>query len=88
MEAAYLAQNKREYEITKSISLLLLDPFALISLKLTGTCVISLSEAYFDMDYPGHTGCGFGFSSGSGPSHNSAKRKGTEHSCIISDLPF
>jgi Tc toxin complex TcA C-terminal TcB-binding domain/Neuraminidase-like domain/Salmonella virulence plasmid 28.1kDa A protein len=54
LENAYLDQNKREYEITKSISLLLLDPFALISLKLTGACLINLPEAYFDMDYPGH----------------------------------
>ena len=54
LEGAYLDQNKREYEITKSISLLLLDPFALITLKLTGACLINLPEAYFDMDYPGH----------------------------------
>jgi hypothetical protein len=54
LENAYLDQNKREYEISKSISLLLLDPFALISLKLTGACLINLPEAYFDMDYPGH----------------------------------
>lgn len=54
MESAYLDQNKREYEITKSISLLLLDPLALITLKETGQCLVSLPEAYFDMDYPGH----------------------------------
>lgn len=54
LEGAYLDQNRREYEISKSISLLLLDPFALISLKLTGVCLITLPEAYFDMDYPGH----------------------------------
>jgi hypothetical protein len=54
LEGAYLDQNRREYEITKSISLLLLDPFALITLKLTGVCLIDLPEAYFDMDYPGH----------------------------------
>jgi hypothetical protein len=54
LEGAYLDQNRREHEITKSISLLLLDPFALISLKLTGVCLINLPEAYFDMDYPGH----------------------------------
>jgi Tc toxin complex TcA C-terminal TcB-binding domain/Neuraminidase-like domain/Salmonella virulence plasmid 28.1kDa A protein len=54
LENAYLDQNKREYEIVKSISLLLLDPFAVISLKLTGACLINLPEAYFDMDYPGH----------------------------------
>jgi hypothetical protein len=54
LEGAYLDQNKREYEISKSISLLLLDPLALITLKETGQCLVSLPEAYFDMDYPGH----------------------------------
>jgi Tc toxin complex TcA C-terminal TcB-binding domain/Neuraminidase-like domain/Salmonella virulence plasmid 28.1kDa A protein len=54
LEGAYLDQNRREYEISKSISFLQLDPFALISLKLTGQCLINLPEAYFDMDYPGH----------------------------------
>ena len=54
MELAYLDQNRREYEITKYISLVLLDPLALITLKETGQCVISLPEALFDLDYPGH----------------------------------
>src|SRR5262245_21091131 len=36
MESAYLEQNKREYEITKHVSLLLHDPVALIALKETG----------------------------------------------------
>ena len=47
-------QNKREYEISRSISLVLLDPLALITLKETGQCIVSLPEAFFDMDYPGH----------------------------------
>ena|GEM_PF-1418992 len=54
LEGAYLDQNKREYEITKSISLVLLDPLAIITLKETGQCLVNLPEAYFDMDYPGH----------------------------------
>jgi hypothetical protein len=54
LEVAYLDQNLREYEISKSISLLLLDPSAFVTLKLTGSCLINLPEAYFDMDYPGH----------------------------------
>src|SRR5262249_47017534 len=36
MEMAYLDKNKRDYEITKHISLLLHDPLALIALKETG----------------------------------------------------
>jgi Tc toxin complex TcA C-terminal TcB-binding domain/Neuraminidase-like domain/Putative peptidoglycan binding domain/Salmonella virulence plasmid 28.1kDa A protein len=54
MESAYLDQNKREYEITKHISLAQINPVALMALKANGTCVISLPEWLFDMDYPGH----------------------------------
>lgn len=54
MEAAYMDQNKREYEIVKAVSLVQLDPAALIRLKETGECEVDLSEALFDMDYPGH----------------------------------
>lgn len=54
MEMAYLDQNKREYEITKHVSLVMNDPLALIALKETGQCEIELPEALFDADYPGH----------------------------------
>ena len=54
MDAAYLEQNRREYEITKHISVSQLDPVQLILLKETGNCSISLPEALFDLDYPGH----------------------------------
>ncbi|HLQ25409.1 MAG TPA: IPT/TIG domain-containing protein [Acidiferrobacterales bacterium] len=54
MELAYLDQNQREFEIAKYISLVLFDPLALITLKETGQCFVSLPEAFFDMDYPGH----------------------------------
>ncbi|MCM3872392.1 MAG: neuraminidase-like domain-containing protein, partial [Pyrinomonadaceae bacterium] len=54
MEAAYLDQNRREYEITKHVSLLMNDPLALIELKETGECEMFLPEALFDADYPGH----------------------------------
>ncbi len=54
MEIAYLDQNKREYEITKHISLALLNPAALIMLKETSKCFIDLPEVLFDLDYPGH----------------------------------
>ena len=54
LEIAYLDQNQRDFEITKSISLLLLDPMALINLKETGYCTVQFPEAFFDMDYPGH----------------------------------
>ena len=54
LEKAHHDQNKREYEITKNISLMLHNPLALIALKETGTCIVELPEALFDADYPGH----------------------------------
>ncbi|MGW0875342.1 Tc toxin subunit A-related protein [Streptomyces sp. NPDC002740] len=54
MDAAYLENNAREFELTKRISLAQLDPSALLALKETGTCYLSLSEALFDLDTPGH----------------------------------
>jgi hypothetical protein len=54
MEAAYLDQNKREYELVKHISLRQLDPLALLTLKATASCEITLPEWLFDLDNPGH----------------------------------
>ncbi len=54
MEHAYIDQNKREYEITKYISLVLFAPSSLIELKETGKCQVILPEELFDADYPGH----------------------------------
>ena len=42
LETAYLEQNQRDFELTKSISLLLLDPLELIRLRETGSCSIKL----------------------------------------------
>ncbi len=54
MEVAYLEQNKREYEITKHVSLLQLDPLALVMFKESGRCEFIMPEVMFDLDYPGH----------------------------------
>jgi len=54
MEKSYMDQNRREFEITKNISLLSFNPIALITLKETGTCLLELPETLFDIDYPGH----------------------------------
>ncbi len=54
LETAYLEQNHREYELTKHVSLALLDPLALIKLRETGRCFVRLPEEIFDLDYPGH----------------------------------
>jgi len=55
MEAAYLDNNKRnEFELTKHISLGLLDPARLAALKTAGTARFCIPELLFDLDYPGH----------------------------------
>ena len=54
MEAAHLEQNRREFELTKHVSLGLLDPLALVRLRETGRCFFRLPEELFDLDYPGH----------------------------------
>jgi hypothetical protein len=54
LERAYMDDNKREYEITKHISLAQLSPLALINLKEKGICEVELPEELFDMDFPGH----------------------------------
>lgn len=54
MEMAYHEHNKREYELTKHISLRQLDPFALLTLKATGSCQINVPEWLYDLDGPGH----------------------------------
>lgn len=54
METAYLDKNKREYEVTKHVSLALLDPLALVRLRATGVCDFEIPEAVYDMDHPGH----------------------------------
>lgn len=54
MEIAYYEENKREYELTKHVSLNQLDGTALMKLKTTGECWINLPEELFDTDYPGH----------------------------------
>lgn len=54
MDAAYVENNRREYELTKHVSLASLDPVALIQLRETGQCFFSLPEKIFDLDCPGH----------------------------------
>ncbi len=54
MEVAYLDQQRREYELTRHVSLAQLDPEALLQLRQSGECFVSLPEALFDLDCPGH----------------------------------
>jgi hypothetical protein len=54
LEADYLDNNKRELELTCNISLRQLDPLALLSLKVTGSCTVTIPESYYDRTCPGH----------------------------------
>ncbi|HET9454498.1 MAG TPA: neuraminidase-like domain-containing protein [Gemmatimonadaceae bacterium] len=54
LETAYHERNRREYELTKHVSLAQLDPVALLRLRQNGECFVDIPETAFDMDYPGH----------------------------------
>ena len=54
MEMAYHDNNKRELEITRHVSLRQLDPLALTSFRITGSCTVTLPEWLYDRDCPGH----------------------------------
>lgn len=53
MQAQYLAENTRELEVVKHVSLALTQPLALVQLLQTGKCNLNLDEALFDLDHPG-----------------------------------
>ncbi len=54
LDSAYVDKNRREFELTKHISLALHNPLALLRLRETGRCFFQLPEEIFDLDYPGH----------------------------------
>ena len=54
MEMAYHDLNQREYELTKHLSLLQIDPLALLQLRTTGSCSFHIPEEALDLDCPGH----------------------------------
>ena len=54
MELAYHEHNKREFELTKHVSLRQLNPVALLTLKATGSCEVTIPEWLFDLDCPCH----------------------------------
>jgi hypothetical protein len=54
LEKSYLDRNRRELELARSISLARLNPLALIELRETGKCYVSLPEELFDLDFRGH----------------------------------
>jgi hypothetical protein len=54
MEASYLEQNARRFELSRYVSLGVLNPQALLTLIEHGACDFELPESLFDNDYPGH----------------------------------
>jgi hypothetical protein len=54
MEVAYYDHNKRELELTRHVSLRQLNPFALLALKSSGSCQLTIPEWLYDLDCPGH----------------------------------
>lgn len=54
MEDAYSSGNARRLEIRKTISLLQVNPKAVLDLRNSGVCYFEFDEKLFDMDYPGH----------------------------------
>jgi len=54
LEIAYHDANKRELEITRNVSLRQLDPLALLTLRATGSCEVTIPEWLYDRDCPGH----------------------------------
>jgi hypothetical protein len=54
LETAYMERNRREFELTKHVSLALTNPAALLQLKENGGCFFDLPEELFDLDYQGH----------------------------------
>ena len=53
MEVAFSETDRREFEITKHVSLRRLDPAALLTLHRTGACEFFIDEVLFDLDFPG-----------------------------------
>ena len=54
MEMAYHENNKRELEMTRHVSLRQLNPLALLALKTSGSCIVTIPEWLYDRDCPGH----------------------------------
>ena len=54
MELDYHTYNLRELELTRHVSLRQLDPLALLQLKITGSCTVTIPEWLYDRDCPGH----------------------------------
>jgi len=54
LEAEHIKRNKRVPELTKHVSLAIVDPVQLLNLRATGSCSFKIPEILFEMDHPGH----------------------------------
>jgi len=54
MESSYYNLNNRQLEMTKHVSLIMLNPQAILDLRTYGTCNFIIPEAIYDLDFPGH----------------------------------
>lgn len=54
MEVAYLENNTRELEMTRHVSIRQLDPLALLAVRASGTCEVTIPEALYDRECAGH----------------------------------
>jgi hypothetical protein len=54
MEMAFHDNNKRELEMARHVSLRQIDPIALLTLRTTGSCNVTIPEWFYDRDCPGH----------------------------------
>jgi len=54
MELSYMDKNKRQLELTKNVSLAMLNPTALMQLKENTSCHFEIPELLYDLDFPGH----------------------------------
>lgn len=54
LDLAYIENNKREYELTKHVSLASISPGSLFDIQQTGICNFNLIEPLFELDFPSH----------------------------------
>ncbi|MEO5563675.1 MAG: hypothetical protein ABIR18_09580, partial [Chitinophagaceae bacterium] len=53
LEKTYIENNRRDYEITQSISMVIWAPEKLTELKQKGSCTFEIPELAYDLHYPG-----------------------------------
>lgn len=54
MEMIYMQRNERRHEVSKTVSLAMIDAEELGRLRATGKCCLSIPEILFDLDFPQH----------------------------------